>query len=209
MTGTTSAERTASLRKVYGRGFYDGVRSAGAHNSGDAMQAAKMERIEKSVSGIARKVLDAVPVSEPWPASKIIGEMVRMTSSSPDFKIVMGCLSTLADQGLVREPKKGEFQRVKPRPALSAVSTPDGLAEEPTEPTEPTKLADDLPLAPAEPMDRLASLAGTLRELSAKVTAMAKEVEDVALSVEERIQRIHADTEKLRQLQSLLKSIGQ
>lgn len=63
--------------------------------------------------------------------------------------------------------------------------------------------------APTEPIDRLAGLAATLKELSVKVGAMAKEVEDVAISVEERIQAIHADTEKLRQLHALLKSLGQ
>lgn len=207
MTATTSAERTAALRKVYGRGFYDGLRSAGMHNSGDAMQAAKMERIEKSVSGIARKVLDAVPLTETWPASKIIGEMVRMTSSSPDFKIVMGCLSTLVDQGLVREPKKGEFQRIKPRPALAVA--PPAPSDAPAEPAPAPVAAVAEVAAPTEPIDRLAALASTLKELSERVAAMAKDVEDVAISVEERIQTIHADTEKMRQLQALLKSIGQ
>lgn len=188
--------------------MFHGLRMAGIDNPEDFVQAAKMERIEKSVSGIARKVLDAVPLTETWPASKIIGEMVRMTSSSPDFKIVMGCLSTLVDQGLVREPKKGEFQRIKPRPALAVASpAPADTVAEPLTADAPE--ATVATVAPTEPIDRLAGLAATLKDLSVKVGAMAKEVEDVAISVEERIQTIHADTEKLRQLHALLKSLGQ
>jgi len=50
-------------------------------------------------------------------------------------------------------------------------------------------------------LDRLAQLAADLR-------AMAATVEDIALDVAQEIQRIGADSEKLRQLQALLKGLG-
>ena len=50
-------------------------------------------------------------------------------------------------------------------------------------------------------MDRLAHIAASLRNL-------AKDVEDAAIEIEERIGKTETDASKLRQLQEIIKSIG-
>ena len=59
-----------------------------------------------------------------------------------------------------------------------------------------------------EPLARMASMASNLRELARQANSVADGLETVALEVAERMERIHADGDKLRQLQALLKSIG-
>jgi hypothetical protein len=52
-------------------------------------------------------------------------------------------------------------------------------------------------------------MASNLRELARQANSVADGLETVALEVAERMERIHADGDKLCQLQALLKSIGQ
>ena len=214
MADAAEAVSASPNRKIYGRGFFDGLRMAGIDNPEEFLNTAKQSKLENSLTNMARKVLEAVPIQAAWSASQIIGEMVRMTASKPDFKIVMGCLNSLVDAGLVREPEKGHFQRIKARPSLAAVP-PAPVAATPA-PEAALMLAKPVPNVPnvpkqeeQEPLARMSYMASNLRELSRQTAALADGLETIALDVESRMDRIHADTEKLRQLQALLKSIGQ
>lgn len=75
------------------------------------MNPARLKSMEAGLTGVARKVLDATPISEGWPASRIQSEIKRLTQSQVDNKTVLGCLAHLVEQGLVKELQHGCFQR--------------------------------------------------------------------------------------------------
>ncbi len=54
-------------------------------------------RLLQGLNSIARKVYDAVPTDEPWPASKIR----TLIQGNPDMNVVKGCLGKMKEDGLV------------------------------------------------------------------------------------------------------------
>lgn len=198
----------ATCRRIYAKGFFDGLRKAEEANQEESMNAQKLQLLASQQTSAASNVFEAVPISQPWTVSEICSELRRLGKKS-ESRFVTGCLNSLSESGLIREVKKGEFVRVtareKPaRPVLAQVSSTEQIKEK-------AEVAVTIANKPerVEPMERLAVAAKNTRDLAEKIRAMADEIEEIALDVDERIQKIHADTAKLRQLQDLLKSIGQ
>lgn len=176
------------------------------------MNAAKLTRLEGGLTTVARKVLDAVPIQEPWEKQTIVMEL-RRTGVATSVDIIEGCLRSLKDRGLVKEPRNGSF--VRPQLRIAAAANEDELddaGDQTPPPTTTTTKATPvrtttLTVSPpatterANTLTRLADLASSLRKT-------ADEVDAIAIDVEERIAVIEKDGEKLRQLQALLKSIG-
>lgn len=161
------------------------------------VQAQKLARAAESLSGVAKRVLDAVPISEPWTATQICSELGRH-GSRVDFNIVLGCLNTHKQAGLVKEPMTQYFQRVaitvpapKPAPAANVVPIMDKLTER-------------------EPLDSIGAMAQRLREAGRALIMWAEDLEQVGIEYESRIEaaaKVSPEIEKLRQLQSLLQSL--
>lgn len=158
------------------------------------MNANRLRMIEEQQSGIARKVLEAVPIQERWTSRAIASEMLR-SGHRADMKTIEGCLESLRDSGLIREPARGEFQRVLIPPAV-----------------EREELAAPEPKAvrfvKVEPLDRMATLTATLRERASQLLMLADEIDAAAISMEEERAAGTESDKKLRQLQSLLRDIG-
>lgn len=196
------------LRAAYGRGAHDARKAM----ENDPMTPAKLAQAEQSVNGIALKVLEATPKQEPWPLNKIIGELKRQGCSiGPD--VALGCLSTMAKTGLVREPEPRCFIRVtaKERTVDLAVvpSKPVRQAKPAPEPTaEPEAAPAAEPTAERDTLAKLADLAAGVRVMAQQFTDLARAIDDVAIEVEERIARSNDDSTKLAQLRALLKGIG-
>lgn len=163
------------------------------------MNNAKLKAIEDSQTGIAKKVLSVVPIADQWRVRDIVMEIARC-GSSPDPKIVEGCLHHLCDSGLVKQPKAGYFQRVAPKDEPEEKAAVRPLRSVATMPT-PTK-ADD-------PLADLARTSADLRRLAKSMESVADAIDESALAMQERVERAVADNGKLRQLQQLLKDIGQ
>jgi len=159
---------------------------------------AKIARLESGLNGIARKVLDSVPVLVPWGKDQIHGEL-RRQGVGCDRALVDGCLDNLRGRGLIREPARGQFIRItgkttSPQPEEDMATTRAQVLQPQAVEMQVAEKKDSL--------SRLADCAKSLRQ-------MADQVDAIVLDVEERVQTIERDTEKLRQLQALLKSIGQ
>ena len=180
---------TTTLERL---GYVSVESSPGKENRYSIMNSQRAQQIEDGLSGIARKVLDAVPKTDAWAAAAILGEIKRATGSSYEMKLINGCLESLKHSGLVREPKQGQWIRapVKEAHVLDAKKI---LA-----PAE--KVADEQ--KPAGSMDRLADVANQLRIL-------AHVVEEIACDIEQGMQHANEKTAKLRQLQELLRGLGQ
>lgn len=168
---------------------------------------------EKGLSGIARKVLECTPLSESWLNTQIIAEMERL-GSRPDHRVVMGCLKSLCDDGLVRsqQTKAGVmYTRVGAKPKL--VRPPEGKCsdhgEEPASVTTPDQPVIARAVEPQRTaIEKIASISTRLSELAIGMKELTVDLDELGIKVDEQIKKIQADTQKLRQLQALLKSIG-
>jgi hypothetical protein len=181
------------IRRVYGRGFQDGMRAIRETMT----TATKLAAAERGLTSEARKVFNVVPIAAAWKPNQILGELKREGINMP-MNIVMGCLRALVDDGMVRQTGDS-FLRVTPseRPpklTLSAVQQP---TPEPT-PEPATK----------DTLTKLADLSAVLKKRSNDLLALAKEIDDIAIEVEERIARADTDGAKPRQLQELLRGIA-
>lgn len=156
------------------------------------MTPSRQRALEQGLNGYARKVLDAVPISEPWSLTQIINEMKRV-SGTVDYRVIAGCLGNLVEMGLVKEPLKGSFIRVAARHVL----VHEHPALEPPMPNEPAP-------APAPITDPLKRL----EDVSKRIKALGDEVEEIALGIIAMEQQNATKNEKMLQLQKLLKEIG-
>lgn len=193
-----------SLRKIYGRGLYDGLRKAGIENPGEFMNAIKMQEAEKALNGIAKKVYDTIPIQASWRLHEIMKELSR-SGSTPDIKVVQGCLSMIKEKGLIKETQTGYFQRLP----IRSVEKPSGSVRELFKDILEEKDMKPLVKKPQEPLDKIAAIGRQLREFSVSAKQIADEIDTVAIEVEERIQKTQKENESLLQLKQLLKSIGQ
>lgn len=161
----------------------------------------KFEQAHRGLSAIAKKVFDSVPISEAWNIPAISADMRRLGSGGADSRIVLGCLNTLIEAGIVKEVSKGAFQRIEIREKAEPVVT--------SKPMEPSQMSiraiQPVAVQPvtqsATPIDRLSKFAIRLREL-------ANDMETAALELAEQAEKNEIETSKMRQLQQILKSLG-
>ncbi len=152
----------------------------------------------KNLSAIAAKVYAAVPASEPWSMSYINSELQRTGGITRDTRLLHGCLNSLKLAGLISEPERGVFIRVPVR------------ADKPktqSEPTHQIQTTEDQKMpAPAAKTPR--NPLAILNELAAKCKTLQDEIELAALEIDEYVAAKDGDAAKLKQLQTLLKSLS-
>ena len=197
-----------SHRRVYAKGFFDGLRSLGIDEISGAsikdlkMNNAKFQQTYRGLTSICQKVLDAVPIEGKWTVQQIMSEMAR-TGSVQDKRKVEGCLNSLIGSSLISEPETGRFRRVPVRePAkLAAVEKEEIVAVQ-----EITQAQSKQ--GSTSPLDKLAALSSRVRQIQEMMKNLASDIDDAAIAIEEQMSAVDEDTKKLRQLQQLLKSIS-
>ncbi len=165
------------------------------------MKAAKFEQLVQGQTGIAKKVYECVPIQDAWAIGEIAQYMKTKTGSTTDLRIVQGCLNSLVDSGLIKVEGRNRFKRIpveeKPKEVLVMKVV------------QPIKTEEKAKSVAA--IDLLSSIAADVSamsvEISAKLKRIAKSIEDAALTVESERENSHESVQKLRQLQSLLKSL--
>lgn len=151
------------------------------------MTPGRFAQLARGLNGVARKVLEAVPIQESWTAAQINTELHRV-GARMDHSTLEGCLERLRRIKLVSEPSPGMFTRVQVR--VSTRPDPDDEFDE----------EDTVTNLTTTPFDKLAQLTQQMRDL-------AKALEDVALEIQAEIEREQNKTAKLRQLQAALKEL--
>lgn len=162
----------------------------------------RFKQMFNTLNAPVKKVYEAVPVSEAWTSTQIIGEISRLGYSMRDSKAIIGCLDTLKRQGLIAEPERGSFIRIE----VKETTTFDKFIEETKEKT----MATSKPVTQIKQsnLDRLINLSEKANGLAAQMKAMATELENVALEIEAEIQENSTSAQKLKQLQELLKGVA-
>lgn len=168
------------------------------------MTPQRLQRLESGLNSLERKVLAGTPIAEAWTVNQVCQEL-RRQGQSHDQAHVTACLKQMIDKGVVREPKAGLYQRQHARPVQPApqIQLPPARAL-----TQETPMPPPTPVPPAEPLSAIAALSQRLRGAAGELTALAGQLDDLALDVEDRLQRISADSQRLRQLRALLTEGG-
>lgn len=152
----------------------------------------------KNLSAIAAKVYAAVPASEPWSMSYINSELQRTGGITRDTRLLHGCLNSLKLAGLISEPERGVFIRV---PVRADKPKTQPAPTQKTQTTEEKKMPAPVAQTPRNPL-------AILNELAAKCKTLQDEIELAALEIDEYVTAKDGDAAKLKQLQTLLKSLS-
>jgi len=172
------------------------------------LSTTRFNAIHAGLTSVAQKVYEAVPIAEAWSQSQIYAELSRKQISA-NHRVMVGCLDNLVSQGLIAEPSRGMFRRVAIRPAKVA-PTPAPAPDTPPQQEEPMKPA----LAPApapvaaptiSPIDRLGLLASRVAAISAELATLATDISNATVEAQMQMEANAEDTQKLRQLQAILK----
>lgn len=164
------------------------------------MNRARFNALYNGMTSVAKKVYEAVPLVESWNHTRVNAELVRL-GVNIDHHVLRGCLETLRTAGLVNEVARGEFRR-------EAIREPKRNNEkEPAPMKTPATAAKPAP-ASATPFDKLGNLAAALTQLAAQLEDLASDLTDAAIDIQAQLETNDADLGKLKQLQTLLKSLG-
>jgi hypothetical protein len=153
----------------------------------------------QGMSSAATKVFEVVPIQTAWSQNEIYRTLNEITRSTMDTHIFRGCLNTLKEAGLIREPSRGHFQKI----AIKEKKVKDMTSPEPkTAPLAlPTKTTEPGQPKANNPLDLLSDIAGKLR-------AVADDIDAAAIAIDESIAESTENLGKLKQLQSILKSLS-
>lgn len=178
----------------------------------------KIDSLLQGQSSVARKLYEFVPVGEEWTEFQIVAEMRRVTGSVPDMKVARGCLRDLADAGLIQR-RNDMHRRTPEKPLLSMIQEIEMPAAKSAEKLIIKKASEYVikpaskPEKPAEQshIEILGDIAGSIVALSKSIAGqlqqLASRVEEAALQIEQEREANEGNLEKLRQLQSILKSL--
>lgn len=178
------------------------------------MNQSRFNSLFAGLNEMAKKVYSAVPAKEPWLTGQIYAELARMRLSHADYKTVSGCLNTLVQTGLVKEPSRGRFIRepVKEKEPPTSKPPETVMPKQPPNPAEPPKQSGDL--TDDEPLEKLAALSANLAEIASSlaqlhgaIKKLSGNLDTAALEIQELFAKRGEDTAKLREFFSTLKSL--
>jgi len=168
------------------------------------------ERLVMIVSNLStrmRKVYEVVPLAEPWTVAQISAEL-RRKGISRAYNELEACIRQLADLKIVEPCPNNTFikARVKEKEDMPTLSLPKTTMVTVVGP-EPQK---EEPMNKREtPVEKISALSQRIDGIIQSLRTLASDMETAALEIEETISKRDQDTQKLRQLQTLLKSLGE
>ncbi|CAE32183.1 phage-related conserved hypothetical protein [Bordetella bronchiseptica RB50] len=165
------------------------------------MTPERMQALLAGQTSVAKKVFAALPssLSTAFTPVDIAREMKAMAGASVDIHTMRGCLACLQKAGLVKEVVPGSFRRVEVKEKHTVTMTKIAAQAGP-------KLAATQGAQP--PMDMLASIAAKVRVAMAGLGALADEIDNAALAIEERSAASEKEVAKVKQIATLLKELG-
>lgn len=190
-----------SLRSVYGRGLFDGLRMAGVQNVKEFMNLNRLKRIEESLTGQARKVYEQIPVESNVSVKDVMDRLFEK-GSRPERRVIEACLHDLDERGLIKQQSPGAYRRI---PAIAAT---------PLEVVNVVALPQQSSALKRTPLEELAEVERRLSSLVDGISAISRELSGVrdlaasaAINVDDHIQSVRKEYSKLDALKSLLKDL--
>jgi hypothetical protein len=169
------------------------------------MNHGRYQSIYQGLSAIARKVYDAIPAQETWSMAQIQAELQRTGGTARDKRILEGCVNSLKEAGIIKEPVRGFFIREHVSPPTSKTVETKPIKETTLGLPNTTPLPSTQPKG--KPLDKLAGIANRANMLAASLRDLASDIETAALELEEEVAASLKASEKLQALSSILKNI--
>jgi hypothetical protein len=154
------------------------------------------------MSSLAKKVWDSVPSESSWPISKIQNDLFRKGCNQVQNKVA-SVLDQMTEVGIVKEDGKGHFCRV----VITSQKQDKLIQDEKTKGDEMILKTDSLVKPKDLALAKDANPFNGLREISIKLLDLAKDIDAFVSHAEQQMKENSKDTEKLKQLQALLKGI--
>lgn len=167
------------------------------------MTQTKAARAAESLNGVAAKVLAAMPMSEPLTVAQVCTALHRV-GSRIDQPIVMGCMRALVDSGHCKEGPPQYFRRI----TVASQDEPEPKAKPAPAPANVVPMPMPERMTERDPLETIGALAARLRESGRQLLMFAEDLERLGIEYETRIESAGQDGAKLRQLQTLLKSLS-
>lgn len=226
-------EQNAIRKRMYGRGYHDGLKAALKLSEG-SMTTARLKATIGGLSGIATKIYESMPEDRVVNAKEMTTLLYRNTGARADVAVVQGCLSSMVSQRLVTDQGHGAFRKVimpvapmvesVPKFVASVVSTVPAMELKAPEPKPEAKaVAVQARKAPAvtptratpidqlSPLEQLAAIERRLKDMvlytSAELREIAEQVACAGLSVQDYVDSIAKDGDKVKQLKALLRDL--
>lgn len=169
------------------------------YRRGLKMKKTRFSQIYEGLSSVAKKAYEGTPIQEPWEIARIVEEVMRVTPSFRDARVIKGCLNTLVQSGLVKEVQSGKFQRVR-------VDIEENNMKKHIQQGVDCSSVVNKPNNKS-PIDKIAGLQSFAEKILNDVKALIDEIDTVAIDVEEQFSNQESESKKLKQLQELLKSL--
>lgn len=167
------------------------------------MGATSLKRAVGNLTVAAKKVYDSVPLAEAWAVTQIHNEIARQGHNLVRT-LVEGCLQSLKDDGLVKEPKRGFFVKT---PIKEKTYEPPTLMEFADTSIKAPKLSVVKAKEPPMVLTSLSPFIEKFRDLAKEANALADQLEEAVLKLDDDVKQNSEAATKLAQLQSLLKGI--
>ena len=166
---------------------------------GENVNEARFKAVFNGQSAIAKKVFDSVPKDTYWAAGRIANEMSAIHGANPGINIINGCLNTLLKSGLVIEGSPGLFSKVSIKKKAAIQNKEYEFAMKPLE----IKMQ-----AKENTFDAIREIVIKFMDVAKTINHLASEIDARISDAEKQVADNEKDTEKLKQLQLLLKSLG-
>lgn len=172
-----------------------------------AMNNVRFKTVYDALPNVVQKIYEGVPSECSWDATTIHAELIRR-GIARDISNTKGGLRYLVDAHLVLESSRGFFTRARVRGAETT------SANEPNQQETETQMATQstltmVPVVPvkADPIDQLAKLSARVMVMSGQLKELANDIETAALDITEQMNVVDENTQKLKQLQTILKGL--
>lgn len=232
----TADDQNAIRKRMYGRGYHDGLKAA-LKLSGDDMNAARMKSAIEGLTSIAAKIYSSMPDDRCVNAKEMTTLLYRNTGARADVAVVEGCLNSMASQHLVADQGHGAYRKAVipaapvlvrsmesvPKFAASVVATvaaPEPKAPEPKQEVKAVQIAKKAPavtptratsIDQLSPLEQLAAIERRIKDMvlytSAEFREIAEQVASAGLSVQDYVDSIAKDGDKVKQLKALLRDL--
>lgn len=173
------------------------------------MNQNRFNSVVNGLNSISKKVFDVVPIDTYWGSARIQSELFR-TGSSQTRSIIEGSLKALVGYGLIQESQPGLFCRVKvtnkKQDELATEKQVQALKQ--TQPKETIMAIQAQKTNQENPFDAVREVAIKFMDAAKTINTLASEIDNKLNDVEKFMAANGEEIAKLKQLQSLLKSLG-
>lgn len=165
------------------------------------MKEEKFNSIYNGLSVQHKKVFESVPGDAYWSAARVGSDMFSK-GIKLDLSIITGTLNCLVRNGLVIETEKGMFSRERVEKSAKPKKEVTQAVK------QITKIEESMTKEQRSPFDIIREISLKFMDVAKTINTIAAELDASLSAAETHIAANDKDTEKLKQLQVLLKSLG-